>query len=111
MQPNSLCISAFLHDPSTLTVNAVLQDDVARRARLKTAAASLQLTDEQKGRGQQNNTLLELQRAAKAERRPSSAGGGEKPKQKEKAAEPAAGPGPEEVSLMQQSCWRALDAQ
>lgn len=74
---------------------AVLQDDAARRARLKTAGLSLQLTDEQKGAGQQNNTLLALQRAAK---RPGSAVGGDKPKQKEKPAEPEAAPGPEQVS-------------
>lgn len=67
--------------------------------------ANLQTTDEQKGLGQQNNTLLELQRAAKAAKRPSSAAGVEKPKRPtsaaavEKPAEPSADAGAPKVSL------------
>ena len=74
-------------------IHDVLQDDAARRVRLKQAGKDLKLTDEQRGQGQQNNTLLELQRAA---RRPNSAAGTDKVKRPtsaagtDKAAEPSA---------------------
>ena len=99
------------HFPSML-----LQDEAARRIRLKEAGANLQLTDEQKGRGQQNNTLLELQRAAKAAKRPGSAAGVEKPKRPtsaaavQKPAEPSADAGPPTVSLAGCSLLRLQSA-
>ena len=80
-----------------LTIPPCMQDDAARRERLKMASVSLQLMDEQKGRGQQKNTLLELQRAQKSGKgRPTSAG--EKKPPAEAKAKDKADAGPTQVN-------------
>ena len=71
-----------------------LQEDTARRVRLRKAASSLVMADEQRGGGQQNNELLAMQRASKK----AATAGGDRPDRRQDKQPPANPPdGPDLV--------------